>query len=402
MKTSDAHSAASSMAGFIFQLDRALFWLASAEIGAAVGIESLDDVVAISANGDAVLEQDKLSWVRNPMTDRSENLWKTLAIWLGLITDGERDLSTTQFHLISTYQINTGIAALLKESPSERNSVKIIETLREVAATPNEEWAKYSAIVTSHSDERLGLFLDRVTVIDEIPSTDLDGASKRLASQLSIPSEIVEEVIAGLRGWIQSRVMAHFRLCALKQQSPQAAWIESASFRQEFAKLISRHFQDKPIIRAASQILISKQQKEEQRHATFVRQLEILDMGADEQERVLEAIEDYLKGVDERSRLALQNGVTGQAFESYTTSLIDHWKATKRSALRQPLATEPLTGQEILDRTMVYQAHLDGMPVTESYLTRGTYHKLADDSALPIGWHPKFKELLNDTNNSDQ
>jgi hypothetical protein len=393
MATSDIHSAASSMAGFIFQLDRALTWLAKSELGSAVGVESLDDVVMISPGG-AVLEQDKLSWVRNPIPDRSENLWKTLAIWLGLIRDGERELKSTQFHLVSTFQVNTGVAAALKLPPQARDTSKIIETLRALSKAPNDGWAVEANFVTLHSDEDLSNFLDHVLVIDHAPATDLDGANDRLATAMQLPLEIAADVIAGLRGWLQSRVMEQFRRVALGLNEKAAAWIESDEFRRELAKLVSRHFQDKPIIRAASQITISPELRQHQTHAMFVRQLEILGITEEEPERIIEAIEDFLKGVDERSRLALQNGVTQQVFENYEASLVDHWKTTKRIAARKKFETEEITGQEILDQSLSYQAHLDGHLVTESYLTKGTFHKLANSPAVILGWHPRFKEML--------
>ena len=30
----------------------------------------------------------------------------------------------------------------------------------------------------------------------------------------------------------------------------------------------------------------------------------------------------------------------------------------------------------------------------KSFITRGSYHMLANDDDLKVGWHPKYKELL--------
>ena len=35
---------------------------------------------------------------------------------------------------------------------------------------------------------------------------------------------------------------------------------------------------------------------------------------------------------------------------------------------------------------------LAGSPITYSYLSRGSYHRLSDD--LEVGWHPQFDGLL--------
>lgn len=372
-------------------------WLANSELGAAVGVESLDDVVVMTAEN-AILEQDKLSWSRNPIPDRSENFWKTLAIWLGLIKDGERDLANTQFHLVSTFRVTTGIASELKKPVADRDIQQVITLIRSIADQPNEEWSKYSSFVAAKNDAELAAFLNCILIVDEVPASDHDGANLRLATSMRVPTEITAEVIAGLRGWLQARVMEHFRRVALGLDERKAAWVEVDEFRQEHSRLIARHFNKRLVLKAASQIAIEPEDRERHKGAMFVRQLGILGIQTEEPERILEAIEDYLKGVDERSRLAIENGVTQQVFQTYETSLVDHWRTCKRVASRKSFATEEIAGQEILDQSLAYQAYLDGLPVTENYLTRGTFHKLADHSSLSLGWHPKYKQLLTSHN----
>ena len=41
-----------------------------------------------------------------------------------------------------------------------------------------------------------------------------------------------------------------------------------------------------------------------------------------------------------------------------------------------------------------YNAILAGEPITQSYLVKGSYHRLSDE--IKIGWHPRYQELLAD------
>jgi hypothetical protein len=80
------HSAPGAVAAFDYQFERALYWLAQSQSGAAIGIETDDDVAVRSANTQ-LLEQDKHS-IRDgaePFGDRSKDLWNTLSIWLDAI-----------------------------------------------------------------------------------------------------------------------------------------------------------------------------------------------------------------------------------------------------------------------------------------------------------------------------
>lgn len=74
------HSAPGSIAGFTYQFERALFWLAQSPSGFTIGVETEDDVAIAGADGSQLLEQDKHS-IRDtakPFGDRSKDLWNTL------------------------------------------------------------------------------------------------------------------------------------------------------------------------------------------------------------------------------------------------------------------------------------------------------------------------------------
>src|SRR5712692_10136418 len=96
------HSAPGAVAGFTYQFERALYWLAQSPAGAVIGIETDDDVAVRSANA-SLFEQDKHS-IRDdaqPFGDRSKDLWNTLAIWLDAIDARQVTIETTVFLMVT-------------------------------------------------------------------------------------------------------------------------------------------------------------------------------------------------------------------------------------------------------------------------------------------------------------
>ncbi len=74
------------MLGYLYQMERALYWLVTSDSEGYVFIETDDDIVVKRKKGmqlETIFEQDKISTVgSNNFTDASENLWKTLTIWI--------------------------------------------------------------------------------------------------------------------------------------------------------------------------------------------------------------------------------------------------------------------------------------------------------------------------------
>ncbi len=394
MTVAEKHSAGASLAGFAFQLDRAIQWLAKANLGDQVGIESLDDVVMETAGGQLHLEQDKLSFRRNPVTDLSENLWKTLGIWISLVKNGECDLANCQFYLVTNQPVTTGIAAMLKAPPSQRSQNELTGTVRKIAKKLGAKWQGYASLVLALPVRELTLFLDRIAVVDEAPFAEQHGANIHLGECLSLHSSIIDPVVNGLRGWVLEVVLTHLSASCIPHPTtpPQPAWIDVGTFRANLARLTTKYFDNRLIVRAAKDIVVTNEQTEKTKSETFVRQMELIDFDSDFPEEFIDAIADFLRSNDERTRLAVENGITGKVFESYENSLIDFWKITKRQAKRRGLESENATGQEVLDECLKHQPQLDGQSLSEGYLSRGTFHHLANVPV--IGWHPRYGDLL--------
>ena len=108
----DRHSAAGPLAGFAYQFERALNWLAQKEAGASIGIETGDDVAVCNSDGSVVLEQDKHSIRKGgqPFGDRSKDLWNTLAIWVEAVDSRQRPIESTLFLMVTNKEVPECIA----------------------------------------------------------------------------------------------------------------------------------------------------------------------------------------------------------------------------------------------------------------------------------------------------
>jgi hypothetical protein len=393
----DQHSAGASLAAFLFQLDRMIDWLAQSDIGCCAGVESLDDVVIQSQDGATRLEQDKLSFVGNPITDRSANLWKTLATWTQLLDAGECSLDVTEFFLVTNQAVKSGIASILMLPSKERDKKGLVKTVRTTLKDPPDSWATSAAVVSALPDARLVQFLDRVTVTTALYGGETESLV-HFATRLNLPTQIARQVMEDLRGWlgtiVQEHLLARSKASSGAVTSPTFVGVED--FRNQLTRVKSRHHDDRLMLRAAQDILVDSNDSDSARTERFVLQLQIIDFDKDNPGELVDAITDFLRSKDERTRLAVANGVTKKDYQQYKTQLIDYWKIKRRSALRAGLPSEADTGQEVLDRCLEYQPKLAGQDVSEGYLLRGTYHDLANSVTSGVGWHPRFAELLGD------
>ena len=114
------HSAPGAVAGFDYQFERALYWLAQSPAGAVIGIETDDDVAVRTANAQ-LLEQDKHS-IRDgaePFGDRSKDLWNTLSIWLDAIENRQVTVESAHFLMVTNKVLPACVAKQIDKATSK-------------------------------------------------------------------------------------------------------------------------------------------------------------------------------------------------------------------------------------------------------------------------------------------
>ena len=114
-------SAAGQAAGYHFQVQRGLLSLIAGDDGAAVAIETLDDLV-VEGDAGAVreFEQLKHSIHSGSMTARSRPLWKALDAWMDLV-DSETLDDVGKLILVATDEAPGGSAAAMLRADAARD-----------------------------------------------------------------------------------------------------------------------------------------------------------------------------------------------------------------------------------------------------------------------------------------
>lgn len=151
--SSGTHSAAGPAAGFVYQFERALNWLAQKPAGTCIGIETADDLEICAPNGTSILEQDKhsLSDDAQPFANRAKGLWNTLAIWIESVESGEQSVNSTSFLMVTNQTVPDCIARHIANAVSLADAKACIVELQTAAVNPPKRLAKLMERVLASS-----------------------------------------------------------------------------------------------------------------------------------------------------------------------------------------------------------------------------------------------------------
>ena len=107
------------------------------------------------------------------------------------------------------------------------------------------------------------------------------------------------------------------------------------------------------------------------------------------------AIREFIRCNIEKSRLSTEGNITDDDWKAFEVALLSRWDKIRARVIRmKKAAPEEDVGFEIFtDTTEDHREKLAGSDTEQVYLTSGTYHRLAD--MIRIGWHPRFKQLMN-------
>ncbi|UOK62722.1 hypothetical protein MT997_31890 [Paenibacillus sp. OVF10] len=218
------HTAAGQMAGYLFQPERALYWLANSPEGAQIGIETEDDIV-IKASSDEITarEQDKHSTSDNiPFGDSSKDLWNTLGIWCKAIKSNEVDVRICKFHLVTNKNLPDGFAKRLGSAMTDQEAKICMGELRDKLSTLPKSTKEIAEQVCNTGDMQLLELIKNIVVSDSSDGAYGDELKKQIRSLLLVPSDVpFDEVYNALLGWIHS--------CALNSwRNREPAWLKES------------------------------------------------------------------------------------------------------------------------------------------------------------------------------
>lgn len=376
--------------GYSIQLPRMAVHLFDADVDTSVCLEHIDDIATLGPAGEAELEQSKSSFTDNPIADRALAFWKTLSNWVDVARQKRIDVQKTRFRLHVAQTRECGpLIARLRDATSESDALAAITAVMEEfwgAAPAYPLRAKVPATLINYIDNVLGAPRDLLAAIiqrfgvDVGTGNSIDDVRRRARKQL-VSVDQVDDLVKHALGWLQERVheMIEARDVVIIARE------EFFAAMRAYVRKYDRILQLAPWAQEPSPEIIDK----ELQHRQYVRQLDLIEMEADDKIR---AAADYLKSIVDRTQWSVRGDVDPSSFKQFEDNLHQQWRArSDEISVTHEQLGDVSRGRLLYARCLQYQAKLQGLEPTH-YFTPGCFHSLAD--VLKVGWHPQFQGQL--------
>lgn len=379
------HKAAGQYLGYSEQEARFCYHLLVSPEDAQVVMEGEDDVAIRHATGDKVLEQVKSATKHNALSDWSTDLWKTIGNWLADIESGAIDLHHTQFRIYVTPS-QTGTVAnsihVANDKATADKTRNLIYKARDLLAQKPKCNQQVQALLNL-GDTKFVEFLSRISIesIHARPEHSVEnlwGPSYREETKQKLTNYAI-----GL-----ARDKAN-KLIKLGDEGVVGA----GAFRKEIqlfaARLNLPNFLASTSPKPAPEAVASVHSQ----RPVFVRQLEIIDIGQDQEIR---AVADYLRASADKTIWAEEGDIVQRDLEDWETSLISTFDL-HRGEVQDLHAEAPVEarGRQLLRLCLRSPGKLAGQEVPDHFVP-GSYHELADQPWSGIGWHPDYKTIISE------
>lgn len=380
------HAAAGPYLGFALQPVRLCYYLLSSPSDASVSLEYLDDVAVHYADGTLLLEQCKSALAHNPISDWSDDLWKTVANWIDAVETQKVDGARTSFQLYVTPS-KTGKLSTAMHAAADAKAIEVLVKQVKDKLKKKESSPKCIAHVQKFISAPESL---RVAVVGKasVIATDADPLEPlRKLLRPTIPEALLDVICASAIG--QAKEAADK---CIRRKVP--ALVAVAEFQKNFHAFVQQNnmagylptFTAAPSKDAAKALLTSS--------PVFVRQLQLIEATEEQQ---LRAASDLMRMSGDKVKWAEQGLVFNDTFEDWEETLLRKHDAAK-SEVQDTYSekTQEAQGRIVYSRCAAMEVPLDSRAVP-GHFTHGGFNDLADKREL--GWHPGHQTLLNEENN---
>jgi hypothetical protein len=377
------HAAAGPYLGFALQPVRLCYHLLSAPRDSSVSLEYLDDVAVHYADGTLLLEQCKSALSHNPISDWSDDLWKTFANWLDAVEMKKVDAAKTAFQLYVTPAKSGKLSAAIHAAADEKAVEALIKQVKD-KLTAKADSPKCIAHVQKFLDATDAL---RLTVVCKttVVATDADPLEPlRELLRPTVPEASLDVICASAIGQAKEAADKFIR-----RRAP--ALVSVAEFRKNFHAFVQQNnmagylptFTAAPSKDAAKALLTSR--------PVFVRQLQLIEAS---EEKQLRAASDFMRTSGDKVKWAEQGLVFDGTFEDWEGTLLrKHDSAQSEVQETYSEKTQEAQGRIVYSRCADMEVSLDSRAVP-GHFTHGGFNDLADRKKL--GWHPSYQTLLNE------
>lgn len=368
----------------------------------SLSIEKLDDVAFHESPTTPTVAKECLQFKHKMnraggLGDSSPDIWKTLKIWAEAVKTKKIDLTRAQLCLVTTSTASDRAAVRHLRPETGSGGIKSRQPLSALAEF-EKAGAKSTSLVVKEAYKvisalapgvRTALF-KAIYLLDSAPTIlDLDRAFVAVLQYSVLPHQR-GGLIQRLEGWWLQRVVRH-----LSDPAPGA--IPIADIHQQLHE-IREQFRRDTLPDDMSSMPLPAGAVPATDDRPFVRQLHLIQLSLG---RLRNAQEDHYRAFTQRSRWLKDKLMALDEVERYEFRLIDGWK--ERYAILQEAVSSVADevylaqqGRHLYDWISTEAASRSELWVRAdfrpSYMTRGSYHMLAD--LLRVGWHPHFAARL--------
>ena len=368
------------------------------EAALQMSIEKLDDVAFCGDGRDGASPTELLQFKHHInhkgwLSDRSEDVWKTIRVWSELALSRKIDLNHIVLLMVTTSVSNARNAVhFLLPDPQERDIDEALRRLEQAGKDSKNATVDdaYSAFMRLSSTQRRTL-LGSVYLIEGSPSVlDLRDRIENTLRRAARPQHrgaFVDRV----EGWWFRVVIEH-----LMSSSPNAT-IAVGRLHQHIHDL-REQFRREALPDDLLQAPIPSEAVRDDDNRVFIRQLCLIQTPNN---RIRTAQEDHYRAFAQRSRWVRDKLIELDEVDKFEARLADEWR--HKFEIMQDDIPEDVDEPRLASAgKAVYNWTQDTAPANAAlfirpqfqtpYMVRGSYHMLAD--MLRVGWHPHFQTRL--------
>lgn len=387
LNSGNQFNASGSLAGYLFQCRLALLLglqTVKRKPNGHISIEKFDDIAFETDDLAECLIQAKHHIGAKNVSDFSEDVWKTLRIWVSDFKSGVISNAETRRLLITTASAADGSAmSMLRADSSTDTRVAARIALQGVAKQSTNIATKLGReAFLELTDQEADLLISTICVIDNYPS--LHDVLEEIEGELRIlaPSH-AENVAESLEGWwlkvVGKRLIGEESVPIPLQDILRKANEIGSSYRPDGLPLSDpAELGDKPY-------------HPDDEGEIYVKQMRLIQLSKSAVDR---GIRDFYRSNAQRSKWVRENLLLDGEASLYDAKIKDQWERRFEQECGDAQSADD-DGKRIIGRNVFHwasQQQISFRNVVETWITSGSFHGLSD--RLEVGWHPDFNHHL--------
>lgn len=384
------HQATEQMIGYLYQVRYALALLLDNDNPEfQISIERFDDV-AFSQDGEPkqLIQLKHHVEKRGNLTDSSTDFWRTLKVWIDLISKSPEILIGTKFLIITTAIAPDKSASSCLKNDGNRDVDSAYQKLKVVSdKSKNKDHKKFYEAFSKSDGSIIKRLLGQVYIIDKASNIiDVEKVFRKQIRYSCIP-KYEDMICQRLEGWWYIKAIE--ALC-----SNDPIFVTQNQVRSYIVS-ISQEYTDENLPIDIFDVEDFQESDLSANEKIFCEQLKLISVGS---HRMQMALRDYYRAFRQRANWIRNDLLYVNELDQYEKRLIDEWEhafVAMEDDLTQGVG---ITENEKIKEGRKLFTDIEKRDIRirpkcqEAFVMRGSYHILANQ--LSVGWHKDFYNRL--------